>query len=144
MTYAGIKSLIYCGVAKDDPRIKKAYGWIQKNYTVDLNPGMPEERAHWGLYYYYHTMAKCLDVLGVEEVVDAEGKKHDWRTDITIGPGQELQPRWQLEQRTGSLDGRRSERRDGLCADGLGVLQAVEIRLRVPLPSPPVLRTQRE
>ncbi len=24
MTYAGIKSLIYCGVSKDDPRIQKA------------------------------------------------------------------------------------------------------------------------
>ena len=33
MTYAGIKSLIYCGVSKDDQRVKKAYEWIQKNYT---------------------------------------------------------------------------------------------------------------
>ena len=33
MTYAGIKSLIYCGVSKDDPRIKKALEWIRKNYT---------------------------------------------------------------------------------------------------------------
>ena len=24
MTYAGVKSLIYCGVGKDDPRVKKA------------------------------------------------------------------------------------------------------------------------
>src|SRR5262249_7654292 len=38
MTYAGIKSLIYCGVSKDDPRVKKAYEWIQANYTVDRNP----------------------------------------------------------------------------------------------------------
>ncbi len=27
MTYAGIKSMIYCGVSKDDERIKKAYEW---------------------------------------------------------------------------------------------------------------------
>ena len=83
MTYAGIKSLIYCGVTKDDPRVKKAYEWIEKNYTVDRNPGMPEPRAEWGLFYYYHTMAKCLDVLGVDEVTDAKGAKHDWRADIT-------------------------------------------------------------
>jgi len=83
MTYAGIKSLIYCGVSKDDPRIKKAYEWIRKNYTVDANPGMPEVRGHWGLYYYYHTMAKCLDTLGRDEIEDARGKKHDWRADIT-------------------------------------------------------------
>jgi squalene-hopene/tetraprenyl-beta-curcumene cyclase len=83
MTYAGIKSLIYCGVSKDDPRIKKALEWIRKNYTLDANPGMPELRAHWGLYYYYHTMAKCLDTLGYDEIEDAAGKKHDWRADIT-------------------------------------------------------------
>ena len=79
MTYAGVKSMIYCGVSKDDERIKKAYQWIQKHYTVDANPGMPEAGAQRGLYYYYHTMAKCLDALGVDEVVDANGVHHDWR-----------------------------------------------------------------
>ena len=44
MTYAGIKSMIYCGVPKDDDRIKKAYEWIKQNYSVDGNPGMPEPR----------------------------------------------------------------------------------------------------
>ena len=83
MTYAGIKSMIYCGVGKDDPRIQKAYEWIQKHYTVDENPGMPKTQSQWGLYYYYHTMAKCLSVLGIDEVVDANGVKHDWRADIT-------------------------------------------------------------
>jgi squalene-hopene/tetraprenyl-beta-curcumene cyclase len=83
MTYAGIKSMIYCGVGKDDPRIQKAYEWIQKHYTVEENPGMPKKQSQWGLYYYYHTMAKCLSVLGIDEVVDANGVKHDWRADIT-------------------------------------------------------------
>jgi squalene-hopene/tetraprenyl-beta-curcumene cyclase len=82
MTYAGIKSLIYCGVSKDDDRVKKAYEWIKKNYSTDMNPGMPKARAEWGLYYYYHTMAKCLDVLGVDYVEDAHGVKHDWRKDL--------------------------------------------------------------
>jgi squalene-hopene/tetraprenyl-beta-curcumene cyclase len=83
MTYAGIKSLIYCGVSKDDPRIQKALEWIRKNYTLDANPGMPDVRAQWGLYYYYHTMAKCLDTLGLDEVTDPAGKKHDWRAELT-------------------------------------------------------------
>ncbi len=82
MTYAGIKSLIYCGVSKDDPRVKTAYAWIRKNYTVDANPGMPDARKEWGLFYYYHTMAKCLNALGVDVVVDAKGNKHNWRADI--------------------------------------------------------------
>ncbi len=83
MTYAGIKSMIYCGVSKDDARVKKAYEWIKKNYSVEKNPGMPDVRAKWGLFYYYHTMAKTLDVMGVDEVEDAAGKKHDWRAEIT-------------------------------------------------------------
>jgi squalene-hopene/tetraprenyl-beta-curcumene cyclase len=84
MTYAGIKSLIYCGVSKDDPRVKKAFEWIQRHYSVEANPGMPGARSKWGLYYYYHTMAKTLDVLGLDYVVDANGQKHDWRRDITL------------------------------------------------------------
>ena len=83
MTYAGIKSMIYCGVSKDDFRVTKAFEWIKHNYTVDANPGMPEQRSQWGMYYYYHTMAKCLDALGLDYVVDAKGVKHDWRKDIT-------------------------------------------------------------
>jgi squalene-hopene/tetraprenyl-beta-curcumene cyclase len=83
MTYAGIKSLIYCGVSKDDPRVQKAVEWIQKHYTLEGNPGMPKQFAHRGLYYYYATMAKCLDVLGIDQVKDAEGKLHDWRAEMT-------------------------------------------------------------
>src|SRR5262249_53538520 len=82
MTYAGIKSLIYCGVPKSDPRITAALAWIKKNYSVDANAGMPEMRKHWGLYYYYHTMAKCLDTLGLDYFEDDKGVKHDWRADI--------------------------------------------------------------
>lgn len=82
MTYAGIKSLIYCGVSKNDPRVKQAYDWIRNNYSVDRNPGMPDVRSQWGLYYYYHTMAKSLDALGIDEVVDAKGVKHHWRADL--------------------------------------------------------------
>lgn len=82
MTYAGIKSMIYCGVGKEDPRYKKALEWITQNYTLDANPGMPKELADRGLYYYYHTMAKTLAVMGLAEVTDAAGKKRDWRADL--------------------------------------------------------------
>ncbi len=82
MTYAGVKSLIYCGVGKDDPRIKKALEWIGKNYTLDANPGMPEENSQRGLYYYYHTFAKTMDALGEDTFTDAKGVKHDWRADL--------------------------------------------------------------
>jgi squalene-hopene/tetraprenyl-beta-curcumene cyclase len=89
MTYAGVKSLIYCGVDKTDDRVKAALAWLRKNYTLDHNPGMPKVRWHWGLYYYYHTMAKCLDVLGEDPFVDAKKVKHDWRRDITTALARE-------------------------------------------------------
>jgi squalene-hopene/tetraprenyl-beta-curcumene cyclase len=93
MTYAGIKSMIYCGVSKDDPRIKMAWDWIQKHYTVDENPGMDlKGRGQWGLYYYYHSMAKALDTLGVDYVTDAKGQKHDWRHDITAALAKRQRP----------------------------------------------------
>jgi len=82
MTYAGIKSMIYCGVGKEDPRYKKALEWISANYTVEANPGMPKELAGRGLYYYYHTMAKTLDVMGVDEFTAGDGKKHNWKVDL--------------------------------------------------------------
>jgi squalene-hopene/tetraprenyl-beta-curcumene cyclase len=82
MTYAGIKSMIYAGVSKDDPRVKRAVEWTRKNYTLDANPGMPPQLAQRGLYYYYHTMAKALHVLGEDEFEDAKGVKRDWRADL--------------------------------------------------------------
>jgi squalene-hopene/tetraprenyl-beta-curcumene cyclase len=82
MTYAGVKSLIYAGVAKDDPRVKAALGWLRKNYTVEANAGMPEPLKARGLYYYYHTMSKTLDLLGEDEFTDDKGVKHDWRADL--------------------------------------------------------------
>ena len=82
MTYAGVKSMIYAGVAKDDPRVKGALAWLKKNYTVEANPGMPPQLASRGLFYYYHTMAKTLDLFGDDEFTDDKGVKHDWRTDL--------------------------------------------------------------
>jgi squalene-hopene/tetraprenyl-beta-curcumene cyclase len=79
MTYAGLKSMIYAGLKKDDPRVKAATTWLRKNYTLNANPGLGD----MGLYYYYHTMAKTLAALGDEEriFVDDQGNKHDWRAE---------------------------------------------------------------
>ena len=78
MTYAGLKSMIYAGLTKDDPRVEAALGFIRKNYTVDENPGMGQQ----GLYYYYHTFAKAFSLLKIETVTDSAGKSHDWRADV--------------------------------------------------------------
>ena len=78
MTYSGLKSFLYAGVGKDDPRVKAALDWVRKHYTLEENPGQKDA----GLYYYYHVFAKALDALGEEEFADADGKKHPWRGEL--------------------------------------------------------------
>ena len=78
MTYAGLKSMIYAGLKKDDVRVKAALEYITKHYTVEENPGQGQR----GLYYYYHTAAQRLAALGQPTLVDSEGKEHDWRADL--------------------------------------------------------------
>jgi squalene-hopene/tetraprenyl-beta-curcumene cyclase len=78
MTYAGLKSFLYAGVNKNDPRVKAALDWIRAHYTLEENPGQGQS----GLYYYYHTFAKAMTVWGEDEFTDAAGKKHDWRREL--------------------------------------------------------------
>lgn len=77
MTYAGLKSMLYAGVSKDDYRIKAAKSFLAKNYSVSSNPGMGAA----GLYYYLHTMSKALHMLENPIFVSEKGE-HDWKQDI--------------------------------------------------------------
>jgi squalene-hopene/tetraprenyl-beta-curcumene cyclase len=80
MTYAGLLSMIYADLQKDDPRVTAAYEWAQRNYTRDENPVVGQQ----GLYYYYHTMAKALAIVGEDHLTAADGSQVDWRRDMTI------------------------------------------------------------
>jgi squalene-hopene/tetraprenyl-beta-curcumene cyclase len=79
MTYAGLKSYIYCRVSRSDPRVQAAWNWLRARYTVQENPGMRDA----GLYYYYHTMSKTLAVWGQRTLIDAAGHRHDWSADLS-------------------------------------------------------------
>jgi len=78
MTYAGLKSYLYCGVNRSDPRAQAAWSWLRAHYSVAENPGMGES----GLFYYYHTMAKTLAVYGQRMVTDTAGQAHAWKNDL--------------------------------------------------------------
>ncbi|WP_430451384.1 prenyltransferase/squalene oxidase repeat-containing protein [Rhodopirellula europaea] len=78
MGYTGLKSMIFAGLTKEDPRVKAAQKWIQDHYSVEKNPGMGSA----GLYYYYHTFAAALDAAGLKTVADSDGKEHDWKADL--------------------------------------------------------------
>ncbi|MFO0865367.1 MAG: prenyltransferase/squalene oxidase repeat-containing protein [Gemmataceae bacterium] len=40
MTYSGLKSFLYTGVSKEDPRARWVQNWIRAHYTLDENPGL--------------------------------------------------------------------------------------------------------
>lgn len=78
MSYAGFKSLIYAGLTEEDPRVKAVLDWLGKNYSVTENPGVGDA----GLFYYYNSFAAALEAAKLGALVDAEGKAHDWRSDL--------------------------------------------------------------
>lgn len=99
MTYAGLKSMIYCGVDSKDPRFKAALDWIRKHYDLKSNPGLGQA----GLYYYYHTFAKALSAMQVPTFKDSNGKDHHWRFELIAelaerqkadGSWSNAMPRW--------------------------------------------------
>jgi len=92
MTYAGLKSFLYAGLSKDDPRVKAAVKWIRLHYTLAENPGQGQA----GLYYYYTTFAKAMTALGEDEFADAKGTKHPWRLELfaTLKASQQPDGSW--------------------------------------------------
>ena len=93
MTYAGIKSLIYCGVAKDDPRMKKALEWIGKNYTRGRQPRhAAAARAPRPLLLLPHDGQDARRRSGDDEFADAKGEKHDWRADLIAALAKRQKP----------------------------------------------------
>ena len=80
MTHAGLISLLFAGVDKNDPRVQAAHNWIKENYTLEHNPGSLKDQ---GLFYYYNAFAKSLYAYGDAELTDKTGIVHNWRNDIS-------------------------------------------------------------
>jgi len=79
LTYAGLKSMLYAGLTRDDPRVQLAIRWIRQNYTLECNPA---DRAGRGQFYYYHTFAKALGSYGENPLTDARGVAHNWKAEL--------------------------------------------------------------
>ncbi|MFM9957024.1 MAG: prenyltransferase/squalene oxidase repeat-containing protein [Phycisphaerales bacterium] len=83
MTYAGFKGYVYADLKRDDPRVKAAYDWLRRNYTLKENPGIGTD----GQYYYYVTFARALRAWGTTTIttLSADGKPaetRDWANDL--------------------------------------------------------------
>ena len=84
VTYNLLRSYLFAGLKKDSVPVKLAWGWVQRNYTVERVPGYRDEaKFDMGLYYYYMSMAKTLSAFGEDFVEEPDrGLKHNWRADI--------------------------------------------------------------
>ena len=116
MTYAGLKSMIYAGLAKEDPRVKAALTYITQHYTLDENPGLGQQ----GLYYYYHTFAKTMAVLDKPTLTDAT-KVPRLASRAGHGPGQAATTQRRLGQPGRPFHGRRPESGHRLRLAGAGL-----------------------
>jgi squalene-hopene/tetraprenyl-beta-curcumene cyclase len=79
ISYAGLLSYIYAEMDRQDARVVAVFDWLRKYYTIEENPAMGQE----GLFYYYHTMAKALTAYGVGELELADGRKVNWRMELS-------------------------------------------------------------
>lgn len=75
MTYAGLLSLIYADVNKNDPRVQSAFEWAVKHWTLEENPGMGDQ----GLYYFYSVLSKALAAFGRDSIPASGQSQVLWR-----------------------------------------------------------------
>jgi len=78
ISYAGLQSLIYARLDKNDQRVQAVIKWLGENYRLEENPGMGAS----GLFYYYQAMAKALTVAGIDELRTADNQRIDWRMQL--------------------------------------------------------------
>lgn len=86
MSYALLKSYIFCDLKRADPKVQAVARWCQENFALDRHPGFLSGEAGdepWqGLYYYYFSMARALSVFGEDSWTTEAGVLHDWRSEL--------------------------------------------------------------
>jgi squalene-hopene/tetraprenyl-beta-curcumene cyclase len=78
ITYAGLLSMVYANVARDDPRIVSAVDFAARHWTLDENPGMGAQ----GLYFYYNVMSRALDTARLDNIARTGGEPIAWRAQV--------------------------------------------------------------
>ena len=74
MTYAAVLSMCSAKLDRADPRVRQSVEWMDRNWSVDENPGMGSQ----GLYYFYDIMTRALDAAKIDKV-----GSHDWRSELS-------------------------------------------------------------
>jgi hypothetical protein len=82
MTHALIESYLALDLASDDERVRAAFAWVRTNYGFEANPGMPDDTAGDGLFYFYGVSAKTFDLVSQQPFTLPDGRTADWRIDL--------------------------------------------------------------
>lgn len=86
MSYALLKSYLFCGLDRNDRRVKAVAEWTRKNFVLDRHPGFPQGKkgneAYQGLFYYYMSLARCMGVLKDSSWVDESGVERVWAKEL--------------------------------------------------------------
>jgi len=78
MTYAGMLALIHASVSRDDVRVRSAFDWASKHWSLDENPGMGDA----SLFFFYNILSKCLAAYG-QDLIQTEGKELvNWKVEM--------------------------------------------------------------
>ena len=86
MSYALLKSYIFCNLDRNDPRVKAVARWCASHFELDRHPGFvlgKNGNEPWsGLYYYYYSMARALGAFGQRSLEADDGTKHEWPVEL--------------------------------------------------------------
>lgn len=78
MTFAGIRSLIFCNVDFDDEKFKESLKWVENNFSVKKHPGMLKSQT--SIYYYYFTLAKTFHLIEKNNPKVLKDKNLNWKS----------------------------------------------------------------
>lgn len=78
MTYSGLLALIYADVERSDPRVRSAFDWAGRHWTLEENPGMGAR----GLFFFYYVLSKALRAYGAEQIAVGKEPPIRWREEL--------------------------------------------------------------
>lgn len=81
MTYSGLLAMIYAGVDRDDPRVRSAFEWATRHWTVEENPGMGSQ----GYFFFLNVLSRSLNAYGAEWIPQGDSDKPlNWRRETAL------------------------------------------------------------
>lgn len=78
ITYAGLLALIYAEVDEEDPRVKSAFDWAFRHWSLEENPGMGQQ----GMFFFFNVLTKTLTASGHEMIPRKDGELTNWREEV--------------------------------------------------------------